>query len=177
MPDCDELHLPYRQKNHVYSRFKEDFSNSNDERPPTRSMFFQVWNNQCKNIKVRKICKFSKCPECDLIENTIRINRNAGECSKRILQKKKEHIQFILQERCKYYRKRELAKREPNKYLSLTNDGPTNPATDFPVFALLSKTKEVIRWSLSWLVYENTQPLINWHYWHLQKISLPGLII
>lgn len=140
MPDCDEIHLPYRLKCHVYQRFSTDYARLYNEKPPSRSFFSTIWNSFCNNIKVRKVSKFSKCTVCEQIDNELMKSRLGGRSTAEILKKKEEHINFVMRERVEYRKKQELAKIEPSRYLSIIIDGADQSAYGLPHFC--SSTKD-----------------------------------
>ena len=110
MPGNDERHLPFYLKNEVYSHFKEDFKKIHLNSPvPSMNYFFRTWKHYCRNIKVRKSNRFSKCDICEQLKDEIKPTVMRFDSTQHLLQQKRIHFKMIADERLEYKKKRDKA--------------------------------------------------------------------
>ena len=143
MPDADEVHLPFVEKQQVYDLFVKDWDNlggaQHDEEPPRLSTFLNAWNKGCKNVKVRKVHRFAICGTCEQLE------RELANCgidkvkAKPFRDKMHAHRAFLDTERQGYYKRRNEAFGSTD-FNSVIIDGADQGAFDLPHFK--RKTKE-----------------------------------
>lgn len=143
MPDANEIHLPFFRKRDVYVYFKEEFNilYSTPTKCPGKSYFYRVWKRSCNTIKVRKLGRFAKCTLCEQLRKSI-----FGATAKRdhkllqlLRQKKREHLDHIARERREYKKKRDKAKLQPERFLSIIIDGADQSAFGIPHFIVKTK--------------------------------------
>lgn len=126
MPDSDEMHLPFHQKEEVYIQFKEDFVRSRSDlgvEPPTKSYFFKVWKAHCRHIKIRKNNRFAKCEICERLKDEMRRAVTTFNSTSSLLAQKRAHYKMVSDERLEYKRKRDIAIHKPEQAWSVIVDG------------------------------------------------------
>ncbi|MEM9681301.1 MAG: hypothetical protein AAF901_13340, partial [Bacteroidota bacterium] len=112
----------------------------NSTTPPSKNYFLSIWKQKCRYIKVRNHTRFSICPTCEQIDAAINKNMKSDKHTEQLLRSKKQHMDFVLRERCEYRQKAEKAKLFPSKYLSIIIDGADQSAFGLPHFC--SSTKD-----------------------------------
>ena len=137
MPNCNERHLPFQKKDEMYNTFLEKFSRSNKNpgiKAPSKNYFYHVWKHNCKDVKVRKSTRFSKCDICEQIRSEMHILVTSFQSTADLLLRKRAHYDFIAQERMEYKRKRDIAVFNPNEAWSVIIDGADQTAFGLPHF-------------------------------------------
>jgi len=84
--------------------------------------FRMVWKRDCPDIKVRKHQRFSVCSVCDKWREDMRSEKDHAE-RQLLAMTLKVHLREMRLERAQYHSRRERARLEPAKYLSMIIDG------------------------------------------------------
>ena len=143
MPDWNEIHLPFFKKRDVYFYLSQEFKilYPSDVKVPSKSYFYSTWKKYCRNIKVRKLGRFAKCSTCEHLRKSIHdaLCRKDFKTVHELRSQKTEHNEFIARERREYKKKRDYARLQPNKYLSIIVDGADQSAFGLPHFMIKTK--------------------------------------
>lgn len=140
MPDNNEQHLPFYKKEEVYKNFVEEFNKLNQTiQPPSKNYFYRTWKSYCKEIKIRKHNRFSKCEICENLKDELRRAVTRFEDTSHLLQQKRTHFQLIMDERQEYKNKRDKAILDPSSAWSLIIDGADQTAFGLPHFSSHTK--------------------------------------
>ena len=131
-PDADQVLLPFTSRGGVYDIYLSD--NGLSEQDVSKSYFVRIWREQIgAKISLRKHLRFAKCDEC--VKNR---EEKAGTVDRAVLERIKareyEHYKFVRNERGGYYIRRETARTEPGKYLSIIIDGADAKDYGVPYF-------------------------------------------
>ncbi len=142
MPDSNEQHLPFYKKFEVYENFIEDFKKINPTgRVPSKNYFLRTWKTSCKNIKIRKHNRFSKCDICESLKDELRRAVARFEPTSHLLEQKRNHFRLIAAERQEYKSKRDKAIADPSSAWSLIIDGADQTAFGLPHFSSTTKAE------------------------------------
>jgi len=145
MPDCSEVHLPFFRKLDAYISFREHFaevdSSGSPVAPPSYAYFLRVWRENYPHIKVRKVRRFTKCEECELLRSKLEKAGMSESKSAPILLKYKEHHKFIARERQEYCSNRLRAAHNPSLVCSMIIDGADQSAFGLPHFVIRTKAE------------------------------------
>ena len=139
MPDSNEIHLPDFKWAHVYAKMVGELKAQHNAggqievQIPTQSSFGKIRIKRMGFIKIRKFKRFAKCKICTTFEQEIR--KAVGFERKTLIAKKEEHNDWQMRERQKYYKHREKAWRDPQKYVCISIDGMDNSKTNIGTFA------------------------------------------
>ena len=147
MPTDGTIQLPYVNKAQVYEYYKSDMEvaarASTTPAADLRliaclSYFLKVWSEHESHIVLRRHLSFAICDTCAMLRKSrekrlseIELVRNTAEFTR--------HIQLIREERAAYYNKRDRARQQPDKYLSLIMDGSTQYGYSMPHFKYVTK--------------------------------------
>ena len=96
-----------------------------------------------RQIILRRHLRFSICDDCAALRRhrDKHITQTQLTLNQKLFQ---EHIQLIQEERAAYHNKRDLARMEPNKYISVIMDGSTQYGYNMPHFKYTTKTNSSI---------------------------------
>ncbi len=143
MPDLNEIHLPYFRKRDVYAHFKDEFSilNNTGVKCPSKSYFYGTWKKYNRNIKVRKLGRFAKCTVCEQLRKTIHDAAARRDFKNLAIYRRKKavHNELIAKERREYKKKRDQARLQPDRFLSIIVDGADQSAFGLPHFMIKTK--------------------------------------
>ena len=134
MPDSGNVMLPYKsRKIDIYKKYKDN--QTIDFLPSlSRSHFHKMWKTEFFRLKIKKTNSFSKCNICTALERRLQKTRNT-EAREQIKIQREQHNDRQMNERKAYYRKREMSKQRPEKYISIIIDGMDQSKTNLPHFA------------------------------------------
>ena len=136
MPDSGELHLPYFEKKQVYQMFKTHWNEhdgmGNIILAPTYAYFIKVWGSNCRNIKCRRVHRFSKCDICEKLRQELAEAGMDRTRSDELRKMQKNHHRFVEMERMQYYKNREAARISPHKFASIIIDGASQSCFELP---------------------------------------------
>jgi hypothetical protein len=152
MPNENTIQLPYPRKNNVYNYYVEDrrreaiLSATPEECRKSiacSSYFYRIWSKYERQIILRRHLRFSICDDCAALRRhrDKHITQTQLTLNQKLFQ---EHIQLIQEERAAYHNKRDLARMEPNKYISVIMDGSTQYGYNMPHFKYTTKTNSSI---------------------------------
>jgi len=152
MPNENTIQLPYPRKNNVYNYYVEDrrreaiLSATPEEcrkSIASSSYFYKIWSKYERQIILRRHLRFSICDDCAALRRhrDKHITQTQLTLNQKLFQ---EHIQLIQEERAAYHNKRDLARMEPNKYISVIMDGSTQYGYNMPHFKYTTKTNSSI---------------------------------
>ena len=88
----------------------------------SKSFFFRTWKRHCPKIKNRKLGRFTKCTVCVELREEMESAIKEGRPTKLIKELHRGHVRFVQRERLEYKKKRDKAKLQPDKYLSVIID-------------------------------------------------------
>ncbi|KAK3108210.1 hypothetical protein FSP39_003259 [Pinctada imbricata] len=133
MPDTGHQMLPNKtRKNSIYKLYVDE-KTENMEYSVSEATFNKVWRTQIPNLKIKQTNSFSKCATCVSIERELERTRNPSK-RKKLMGMITVHNGRQMRERRFYYAKREKAKREYKRYMSIIIDGMDQSKTDLPHF-------------------------------------------
>ncbi|CAH1242494.1 Hypp6767 [Branchiostoma lanceolatum] len=133
MPHRKETWLPYRtRKQGVYHQYRQEKAL---EMEPycSKQTFYNMWNEMHDNVFIKKSSLFTKCKKCVQLERKLERTRIPRK-RLQIQDRRRAHLDRQMRERLNYYRRREAAHRNPNRYLSLIIDGMDQAKTYLPHF-------------------------------------------
>jgi len=139
MPDSAEHHLPFFQKGQVYDRFKTEFEQIYNSKPPSRSYFYKTWKLYVPNLKIRKVHRFTICHECESFRSALNRAGTDKRKSEDVLKAKRKHNEMVSRERQEYLRKCEQSILYPSQYMSLIVDGADQSSFGLPHFTFSTK--------------------------------------
>ncbi len=140
MPDAEELHLPFFQKQEVYSLFVNEYKKLYNDTGPSSHYFLSVWKKNCSHIKVRKASRFTICEVCEEIRAAMENALVKGHKLDHVLAKRAAHLKMVRDERMEYQKKKDRARLTPSEYCSIIVDGADQHEYGLPHFP--TKTKE-----------------------------------
>ncbi|XP_078670993.1 uncharacterized protein LOC144911079 isoform X1 [Branchiostoma floridae x Branchiostoma belcheri] len=133
MPHRKEKWLPYRtRKQGVYHQYRQDMA---EQMEPycSKQTFYNMWNEMHPDVFIKKSSLFTKCKKCVQLERKLERTRIPNK-REEIQERRRAHLGRQMRERINYYRRREAAHRNPNRYLSLIVDGMDQAKTYLPHF-------------------------------------------
>ncbi len=142
MPDTNEKHLPFQSKQEVYNHFRDHFQRTTENGQcnlPSLNYFLRTWKKSCRQIKVRKSTRFSKCDICEHLNAEMKHRITTFQSTSDLLFQKRAHFSMVLDERLEYKRKKDIASLDPSNAWSVIIDGADQRAYGLPHF--ISKTK------------------------------------
>ncbi|XP_041478017.1 uncharacterized protein LOC121425955 [Lytechinus variegatus] len=139
LPTCQKIHLPScLTRESIYRLMKEEVENKCAE-VCSKSRFFHVWRKEMSHISIPKVNRFSKCDICTTLKTNI--EKTTDKVARQTLYQQREiHLEQQKNERHKYYKHIQKARREPTKYMSIIVDGMDQKATSIPRFYRQSKS-------------------------------------
>lgn len=102
MPDCDELQIPYHQKQDMYERFVLEFCKLHDMEPPFIAHFLCVRKDHCSNIKVNRTSRFARFILCEELDGALQATIGGRRDTTSLKARKTEHISTVMKERLDY---------------------------------------------------------------------------
>ena len=107
----------------MYELFKERFKDkSKPVFPAAYQHFVKVWKRDCPHIKIRRHTKHAICAICEKFNEDMSAARRDSERAP-LKAAQVQHLKEARAERLAYHEKRERARNQPDKYLSLIIDG------------------------------------------------------
>eukprot|EP00058_Branchiostoma_floridae_P022242 XP_002607732.1 hypothetical protein BRAFLDRAFT_82821 [Branchiostoma floridae] len=121
MPHKNEIWLPYNtRKVDIYNKYAEECE-ERSQKFCCEESFRNMWKYFYPHVSIKTCSLFTKCTIC------VRLGRNLAKTRdpvkrREIKLKRQEHDARQMAERLAYYQRREAARKEPEKYLSLIVD-------------------------------------------------------
>ena len=85
MPDREEAHLPYFEKNQVYEEFLNEYTKlQSGSKAPSRSYFYTTRVKHCSQVKVCKLHSFTECGDCERLRGAL--ERNCRSLSRKCVE-------------------------------------------------------------------------------------------
>ena len=133
MPHAMLTNLPEVRRKDVYEKLKRHFRRRylNDE-PPSLNFFYSVWKSHCKNVRTRRNHGFARCEVCIFLKNEIADNHKRKRVVRRARKMLQEHLNMVKEERRQYSHRKEQARKQPTKYMSIVVDGADQKAFGLP---------------------------------------------
>lgn len=141
MPRHGEGSLPYIHKMEFYKIYKLEFSRLFlKETDASLPYFLTVWKGRCNYMKLQKVPLVHKCPVYQRFRSLIKAFIDQGLNTTELKSHKNAHIAFL--SRCirQHRKKTELAKDEPEDYISLLID--VAKQTNVLLHRFLEQTKD-----------------------------------
>lgn len=136
MPHKSYIHLPPGSKDELYQTYVLDCQLSALNDCVTRTTFFNLMSQKFPRVKIPKQKRFAKCDECESFDTRIR-SAFSDATRQQLRKEKSRHLDFVVQERRKYYKHRRKAASDPishpnKEYMSLIIDGMDQAKTQVP---------------------------------------------
>ncbi|KAI8522104.1 hypothetical protein Bbelb_018580 [Branchiostoma belcheri] len=133
MPHKEEIWLPYNtRKTDIFNKYAEDCEDRSEPYCCLQS-FLNMWKTFYPHVAIKKCSLFTKCTICVRLGRDLAKTRDPVK-RRKIKLKRQEHDARQMAERLAYYQRREAARQEPDKYLSLIIDGMDQAKTYLPHF-------------------------------------------
>ncbi|XP_019616724.1 PREDICTED: uncharacterized protein LOC109464227 [Branchiostoma belcheri] len=133
MPHKEEIWLPYNtRKVDIFNKYAEDCEDRSEPYCCLQS-FLNMWKTFYPHVAIKKCSLFTKCTICVRLGRDLAKTRDPVK-RRKIKLKRQEHDARQMAERLAYYQRREAARQEPDKYLSLIIDGMDQAKTYLPHF-------------------------------------------
>ncbi|XP_066267510.1 uncharacterized protein [Branchiostoma lanceolatum] len=141
MPHKDELWLPYNtRKVEIFNKYAEEREGRFEPYCCLQS-FLNMWNTFYPHVSIKTCSLFTKCTICVRLSRKLASTRDPLK-RKEIKTIRERHDKRQMIERAAYYQRRESAKKDPEKYLSLIIDGMDQAKTFLPHF-VGDKSKDI----------------------------------
>lgn len=108
------------------------------EPPVTMSYFYDIMGESFKHVKLPKESRFTKCKTCTVLKCHARKTDNLEE-RQHVSMKLGGHRRGVMKERMYYYSKRQEARQNPSRCLSMIVDGMDQAKTGLPHAPVSSK--------------------------------------
>lgn len=142
MPNKSETHLPFYQRQELFSVFQEEFKTLYPSAPPVTARYFRrIWKHHCHHVKVVKHSRFTTCDVCDEIRTLLRERIMAGHSTSTIKERREDHLNFISRERMEYQKKKDRARTHGSDFCSIIIDGADQSAFGLPHFTTTPKSQ------------------------------------
>lgn len=142
VPNKEEFHLQRGvTKSDVWSAYKRAMGNRGEQVPLKYPHFINLWNNEFKHVKVMPSTDFARCDLCERCQEHLSSDLPT-EITKDLQLVYTAHLRNQSEARQLFYRHNYKAKKNPEKYLSLINDGMTQNTTRLPRFKRKAKAWE-----------------------------------
>ena len=122
MPDGDWYQIDTPLRSMVFADYNEDAAEEGSELKHCKSKcyFYDTWNANFPEIRLRKWCRFAKCDFCVDWRRLSQDHSRKAEAQERL----KVHRAWAnVRERGLFHKKQEKAKRKPREYISISIDG------------------------------------------------------
>jgi hypothetical protein len=137
-PDSQYTYLPFANKDDVFTLYDNESSTG-----ASPTYFKQTWREDVTLdlIRIRRYLRFAKCDECTTnLEDSHKTHDRAER--KVLLTKHRKHLRFVTGERDSYYKRRAMARQNPDEYMSLIIDGSDTSWYHFPYFKRTSHSSQ-----------------------------------
>lgn len=137
MPHKSYIHLPPGSKKELYDNYVLDCQiNYVNHSPVSKATFWHLMKKHFPRVKIPKQKRFAKCDTCDSYDTRIR-EAFSDSIRQELRREKSKHLDFVVQERRKYYKHRRKAASDPSshpkrEYMSLILDGMDQAKTQVP---------------------------------------------
>jgi hypothetical protein len=124
-PTSALVFLPFGARWIVHSLYMSDQEDNPHNVPEVSETYFlHCWrhNPDTKHIRLRKHLRFALCDECLRLREAQEAARGDPEAMAKVRKDVRAHRDFVRQQRRSYYRKRNMARDDPDTYLSLILD-------------------------------------------------------
>eukprot|EP00058_Branchiostoma_floridae_P005491 XP_002590979.1 hypothetical protein BRAFLDRAFT_69470 [Branchiostoma floridae] len=133
MPHKEEIWLPYNtRKVDIYNKYAEECEDRLEPYCCPQS-FNNMWKTFYPHVAIKKCSLFTKCTICVRLGRDLAKERDPVK-RRKIKMERQEHDARQMAERLAYYQRREAARQEPDKYLSIIIDGMDQAKTYLPHF-------------------------------------------
>lgn len=139
MPDTQQVHLPFYDKQDVYKLFCDQYRALEQTAPPQLTYFYSVWKRYAGHIKVRTVTRFAKCTICESFKDEMQRAARTAKLVTKVQQDRQAHYDFIASERQAYKMNQDNAALNPSEYMSLAIDGADQSAFGLPHFVTVTK--------------------------------------
>ena len=110
--------MPFQSKKVAYQLYKADVEDlPGGGRPVSEPYFYMAWREFRGTIKLRKWLKFALCDECTSYRQERLDNQRNTQALQDISERERAHHLFVKEERASYYKRKQLAVRNPQDYL------------------------------------------------------------
>ncbi|XP_062576087.1 uncharacterized protein LOC134237971 [Saccostrea cucullata] len=139
MPDNGDMMLPFKTRKidlydlYVDEKIQQLTISIKFAYTVSRSAFYEVWKTEFPKLKIKQTNSFSRCSTCVHIDRELEKTRDPVKREK-LKEMMSVHNQRQMKERRYYYKKRELARRNPSQFLSIIIDGMDQSKTNLPHF-------------------------------------------
>ena len=148
MPDGGGWYMVNQPKRrYVYEDYAEDAADWPELYPFVQQSYFNyLWRTLFNEIRLRKHCRFTKCPFC-VTQREVSQDRNLSpETRQEAKRKLRLHLSWAhKRERGLYMEKIAKARKEPSKYISIAIDGTDKFPNGFPHFFEVTKETDGVR--------------------------------
>ena len=142
IPNKEEFHLQRGvSKADVWMEYKRAMNNLGEPTTLKYPHFINLWNNEFKHVKVMPSTDFARCDLCERCQEQLSSDLPM-EITKDLQLVYATHLRNQCEARQLFYRHNYKAKKNPEKYLSLINDGMTQNTTRLPKFKRKAKAWE-----------------------------------
>ncbi|XP_062572892.1 uncharacterized protein LOC134234860 [Saccostrea cucullata] len=137
MPHQEKITLPAgMKKTEVWKIMASDL----DSQSLTKSSFLKIWKRSFPHITVVKENPFSKCHICTTLHFEFeKCGRYERDAKMIVLERKKQHWDYVRRQKEAYYERREVSRLFPRKCLTIIMDGMDQKKTNIPI--LFSKSR------------------------------------
>ncbi|XP_065945227.1 uncharacterized protein [Magallana gigas] len=142
MPHQEKVTLPAgMKKTDVWKLMTSDL----DRQSLAKSSFMKIWKNSFSNVTIVKKNPFSKCHICTTLHFEYeQCGRYDKEAKKLIIDKKREHWEYVRKQKDAYYMRREASCLYPKRFLTIIMDGIDQQKTNIPILYTKAKNSEQI---------------------------------
>ncbi len=124
-PTSSLVFLPFGARWMVAALYHQD-QKADPERLPAVSTtyFLKIWRShkETARIRMRKHLRFALCDECVRLREAQDAARGQADAMAKVRKSVHNHRDFVRAQRRSYYKKRDMARDEPDTYLSLILD-------------------------------------------------------
>lgn len=142
MPHQEKVTLPAgMKKTDVWKLMTSDL----DSQSLAKSSFMKIWKNSFSNITIVKENPFSKCHICTTLHFEYeQCGRYDKEGKKLIIDKKREHWEYVRKQKEAYYMRREASCLYPKRFLTIIIDGMDQKKTNIPILYTKARNSKQI---------------------------------
>ncbi|XP_062566153.1 uncharacterized protein LOC134228510, partial [Saccostrea cucullata] len=133
MPDKGVILLAYKtRKIDIYNQYVEE-EIEKMQRSVSKANFYKIWKEKFPHLKIKQTNSFSKCNTCTKLDAQLQVTRDPLE-REEIKGLIKAHNYRQMMERKYYYSKRNQAKENSRRFMSIIIDGMDQMKTNLPHF-------------------------------------------
>jgi hypothetical protein len=122
MPDGDWYQIDTPLRSMVFAHYNEDAAEegSTPKHCKSKPYFYDTWDVNFPEIRLRKWCRFAKCDFCVDWRRLAQVNSRKAEATERL---KLHRAWANVRERGLFHKKQEKAIRRPSEFISVSIDG------------------------------------------------------